>query len=160
MGPWSTLERRRLLAHPHRGALLDLSRRQPGLSLGAATRQLGLEYKQARFHVTRLARAGLLECARSAGHVWLFPPGRIPGRQQRAFASLRQSPRRAALAAVASRPGLRLSQLAALLGRGRSTTHALLARLHRDGLVEADGRWGFRATANGHEALRLLERWA
>lgn len=161
MGSRPTLDdERRLLGHPHRAALLHLSRTRPGLTVAAASRHLGLDYQLVCFHAHKLARAGHLQVVHVRWHVWLFAPGTVPAQHQPAFGATREGSRRAALAAVARCPGVRLAVLAAQLGRGRSATHALLGRLRCDGLVEPAGPRGFQATAAGHEVLELLQRWA
>lgn len=151
----SRLDAQQLLGQPHRAAILALVRGEPGVSLSRAARALGLSYQLVSFHARHLDRGGFLKVVREGRRTWLFVPGAGPEGHLAAYAAARQGPQRVVLDHVAAQPGIRLSRLAARMGRRRSTMHATLQRLARSGLVLA-GRQGVTLTPAGEAVLRTL----
>lgn len=124
---------RRAAEHPHRQRTLGYVRDHPGCDIAELARHLGLSYKSAKHHAEVLERAGLLRIDRDGARTCLS----LHGDEARASwaSTLRHPLRRNVALLVQGQPGARQSQVARVLGVGRSTLHPHVRALVEAGIV-------------------------
>lgn len=154
---YQRITRERALLHEKRVRMLELARSRPGLLMAHAAEALGLSYHTARHHARILARCGHLQLVQAGHSVALYPTGLVDAPQRSALVHLRRGPQADVLRQVRAQPGISVSELAAILGTGRSSACAKLKRLEIAGLTAASGRGRYAPTPLGLQTLALLD---
>lgn len=120
-----------------RARLVEVIRASPGLSMMDVARSLQIHPTTARYHLRRLVKEDILVVEDGVKY---FVAGSVPRAQRAGVVAL--DGREEVLAAVRASPGLTVTDLARVLGVGRSTMRWHVAKLAQAGLVALarDGR--------------------
>lgn len=139
---YTRLSRPKLLDQEARAKVYAMVATEPGLHASEVARRLGGGHGLAEYHLGVLVREGYLTTVATPGFRRYFVTGRLPPAAMRAQATLAQGRAADALRAIAARPGLSLSDLAAALGVQAPAASKVVDRLEAAGLVERrrDGR--------------------
>lgn len=157
---YNRITRARCLESATRSRLLELARAQPGVLVGDAAKLLGLAYHTTWHHARMLKKCGHVETVTVGRNVAVYPVGSVALAQRASLVNLRRGPQGAALRFIHLNPGLPLAEVARRTGTNKSSAHAKLGRLLRQGLIERDRDAGYHITRSGEELLAKIDREA
>lgn len=134
---FSRVERPTALRHPVRAELHQLIEATPGIHFQELSRRTGRGRGTIQHHLRKLVDVGLVNEQQAGGFTCYFPKGVVDRRLMETLPLLKSEGSRGVLAAIAARPGLSGSDVAAVVGLTRQTVNHHVWRLETSGLIEA-----------------------
>lgn len=142
----------RVLEHPGRALVSALVHEEPGIHAREIARRAGLPRGTASYHLSVLARAGVLASPQGRHFSCYFPRGQGGAAAVAVVGAIKSTGAQRLLAAVCGQPGLRVAEAARLAGMTRQTASQHASALERVGLLDVArdrGRVRLRLTAAG-----------
>ena len=140
-GLYARVEGPQLLHHEARATILDVLKRDPGLSFQEVQDHVGLAPGTTKWHLDKLQRSRFLSSTRDGRHTRYYPTGLDP-KIVKAIVAIRDPSRLALVRMVLRNPGISQGDLTRSTGLAQSTVSHHISRLIDDRILEKvkDGR--------------------
>lgn len=147
---YARIQGKELLKHEAREHILDILKREPGLSFQEIQDRVGLAPGTTKWHLDKLQRSSFLTSHKDGRHRRFFPTG-MGTRTVKAITAVRDPSRLAIARMVQRNPGISQGDLATAAGLAQSTVAHHMDRFLDDGIIrkEKDGRTA-RYYIHGH----------